>query len=97
MKGNVRKKIINLFVSFLFVLLSVYFLFIGFKDLALNFKLNDDVKKSQEEIAQLEAKNEQLENQRAKLQDPEYVKNYARGAYMLSKDGEQVFHLAGGE
>lgn len=97
MKGNVRKKIINLFVSFLFVLLSAYFLFIGFKDLALNFKLNDDVKKSQEEIAQLEAKNEQLENQRAKLQDPEYVKNYARGAYMLSKDGEQVFHLAGGE
>ena len=29
----------------------------------------------------------------SKLEDPEYVKSYARGEYMLSKEGEQIFYL----
>ena len=34
---------------------------------------------------------------KAKLEDPEYVKSYARGTYMLSKEGEQIFYLPSGE
>ncbi|MBR0213930.1 MAG: septum formation initiator family protein, partial [Solobacterium sp.] len=30
---------------------------------------------------------------RAKLEDPDYIQSYARGNYMLSKDGEQIFYL----
>lgn len=50
----------------------------------------DDVKQRLETI---QAENEQLTSQQEKLQDPNYVQSYARGNYMLSKEGEQIFYL----
>ncbi|MBR5003921.1 MAG: septum formation initiator family protein [Erysipelotrichaceae bacterium] len=50
----------------------------------------EDVKLRLETI---QAENEQLTSQQEKLQDPNYVQSYARGNYMLSKEGEQIFYL----
>lgn len=33
---------------------------------------------------------------KGKLKDPEYVKRYARGKFLVIKKGEQVFKLPGG-
>lgn len=41
----------------------------------------------------LEAENADLSEQKAKLEDPEYVKSYARATYMLTKEGEQIYYL----
>ena len=34
-----------------------------------------------------------LEEEKEKLQNPDYVKRYARGKLLVSQDGEQVFSL----
>jgi cell division protein DivIC len=47
----------------------------------------------QEQMSILENENDYLKEQKDKLNDPEYVKNYARFGYMLSKEGEQIFYL----
>lgn len=47
----------------------------------------------QEQMSILESENDYLMEQKDKLNDPEYVKNYARFGYMLSKEGEQIFYL----
>jgi cell division protein DivIC len=47
----------------------------------------------QEQMNILENENSYLKEQKDKLNDPEYVKNYARFGYMLSKEGEQIFYL----
>jgi cell division protein DivIC len=47
----------------------------------------------QEQMSILESENDFLTEQKDKLNDPEYVKNYARFGYMLSKEGEQIFYL----
>jgi cell division protein DivIC len=47
----------------------------------------------QEQMNILESENDFLTEQKDKLNDPEYVKNYARFGYMLSKEGEQIFYL----
>jgi cell division protein DivIC len=47
----------------------------------------------QEQMLILESENDYLTEQKEKLNDPEYVKNYARFGYMLSKEGEQIFYL----
>lgn len=38
----------------------------------------------------------ELSAQKEKLKDPEYVKRYARGKFLVIKKGEQVFKLPGG-
>lgn len=47
----------------------------------------------QAELQKVTDDNTYLNSEKEKLQDPDYVENYARGKYMLSKDGEQIFHL----
>ena len=41
----------------------------------------------------MQDENTYLTNEKTKLQDPDYVQSYARGNYMLTKDGEQIFYL----
>ena len=45
------------------------------------------------ELSVLEEQNQLLAQQKEKLEDPEYVKSYARATYMLTKDGEQIYYL----
>ena len=41
----------------------------------------------------LKQETELLVNERDKLQDPNYVENYARGQYLITKEGEAIYHL----
>ena len=47
----------------------------------------------QEKLQEVQDENTYLTNEKTKLQDPDYVQSYARGNYMLTKDGEQIFYL----
>ncbi len=63
------------------------------KDLGTTLQLQKEKKDAQEVVALLESQKTQLSEELQKLEDPEYVKRYARGKYMVTKDGEQVFKL----
>ena len=55
--------------------------------------LKEEIAVSEELLKVLQEETEQLENEKAKLEDPKYVTRYARGQYLLTKDGEKVFYL----
>ena len=88
-----RLKLGNILISLIVFGISGVLIFNAVKDILLTLDLTSQVKVSQKQIEKLEAENLQLVNQKNKLLDPEYVKSYARGAYMLSKNGEQIFHI----
>ena len=56
-------------------------------------ELKSDIAKAEAMLAEIKQENIELLEQRDKLEDPEYVKSYARGIYMLSKEGEQIFYV----
>lgn len=70
-----------------------YFLFQVITEVKNTVELKSDLAEAKVILAQIKQENIELEEQKAKLEDPEYVKSYARGTYMLTKEGEQVFFL----
>lgn len=55
--------------------------------------LTKEKEKLDEEFLKLQKENESLGVQIEKLDDPEYVASYARGTYMLSKEGEKIYYV----
>ncbi len=50
-----------------------------------------------QELESLTEQNSELSSQVDKLNDPNYVQNMARGKYMVSKLGENIYHLPSDE
>ncbi len=92
-----RKRLNRRLFTYIFsgvgITLSLYFIIQAVNDILVSADLSDKVKVTEEELARLQSQNESLINQRAKLEDPEYIKNYARAVHLLTKDGEQIFHI----
>lgn len=66
-------------------------------ELMTTVELKNQLSNVEKELAVIKEENSQLTSQREKLEDPGYVQNYARGNYMLSKEGEQIFYLPSSE
>ncbi len=56
-------------------------------------ELNSQKKELQKEIALLEKKQEQLELELGKLQDPDYIARFARENFLYSKEGEYIIRI----
>ena len=63
------------------------------KEVMTTIELRRQLAEVQEKLEMVQQENERLNSEKEKLQDPDYVQSYARGNYMLSKDGEQIFYL----
>jgi cell division protein DivIC len=90
---KVKSKLLGQLFSLTLIFAASFFFYQAIREIQLTVQLSTKISDSQQQIKLLEAQNQELTDQKAKLQDPEYVKSYARGAYMLSKDGEQIFQL----
>ncbi|MDD6259108.1 MAG: septum formation initiator family protein [Erysipelotrichaceae bacterium] len=73
--------------------ISVYFLYAVGKEIVTTVTLQRQLAQVQEKLQEVKDENKYLTDQKEKLQDPDYVENYARGNYQLSKDGDQIFYL----
>lgn len=66
-----------------------------------DFKTTVDLRKkiatSDQTIEELQTQIQDLEKEKENLGNPEYVKRFARGKYMVSKEGEQLFKLPSSE
>lgn len=80
-------------VSVLFILVSIPLLKPVVEELIKTYELSQTLKDVSSELVVLEEQNSLLNEQKTKLEDPEYVKSYARATYMLTKDGEQIYYL----
>lgn len=73
--------------------ISGWFLFQVGRELYTMFTLKAQLAEVTAKLQEVQDENKYLVDQKAKLQDPDYVESYARGNYMLSRDGEQIFYL----
>lgn len=89
---KIRQSVINVLIVGV-LLVAVYFLYQVSLEIIATVQLNSQLHQVEEELKSIENEYQYLSEQKDKLLDPEYVKNYARAGFMLSKEGEQIFFL----
>ena len=82
-------------ICFVIIGLSFYLIYLFFNEFVTMIELKSDLADVQEQLQQVQDENTYLTSQRDKLQDPDYVQSYARGNYMLTKEGENIYYLPG--
>lgn len=92
-KNKKKKHPVRTFFSLIIVFVSCFLIYAAAEDFIVTLKLKKDISDSESAIAELEQQQSELTEEKKNLEDPEYVKRYARGKYMFSKPGEQVFIL----
>ena len=88
-----KVKTLSVLVSLILLCGAGFFLYQAFNEIVNTYNLTKELRTAQSILEQIDNENQYLKEQKTKLEDPEYVKSYARGTYMLSKDGEQIFYL----
>lgn len=79
--------------SLCLIAVACYFTYNAAQEFLTTLQLKKDIADAQTVIQSLENEHTELEEEKAKMEDPEYVKRYVRGKMMLSKEGEQVLIL----
>lgn len=87
------KKIIGAIVVIVLLAISAFFISKTLKDVFTTYALKQELKTVETELTSLKERQSELSLEKAKLEDPNYVQNYARGTHLLSKSEEQVFIL----
>lgn len=91
-KKKKRNKL-KTFLSLAAIFIACFLIYAASSDLMMAMKLKDEITSSEEMINSLENQKDDLSKEKQNLENPEYVKRFARGKYMVSKPGEQVFKL----
>ncbi len=91
-KRKIKSPIIK-YISIAIIFVSLFMLSSVALELVETIELNKQLKLVEEKFKVIQKENEQLSSQKDKLEDENYVHSYARGNYMLSKEGEDIFYL----
>lgn len=91
-KRKPRKAFVQI-ISLVVICISAYLIYGVVKEVITTIDLKKQLEFVEGELAKVQEENASLTSQKEKLEDPGYVESYARGNYMLSKDGEQIFYL----
>ncbi|MDO4521312.1 MAG: septum formation initiator family protein [Erysipelotrichaceae bacterium] len=92
-KKNRRLTPVMKLVCIVLIGISIYLLYSVGREVMTTLELRRQLAEVEEKLEKVQLENERLNKEKEKLQDPDYVQSYARGNYMLSKDGEQIFYL----
>lgn len=95
-KKRKTRPIVSLIFLMIFAV-GCYLFFISFSEIIEIFQLKSAISSSQKQLDEVQSENDYLNAQKEKLSDPDYVISYARGNYMLSKDGDTIFYLPSNE
>ena len=96
-KKRSMRRVVSSLKSVVLVFFSCLFIWNVVNELHTTQQLQQDLSEARELASEILSETEMLEDQKEKLQNPEYVKRYARGKLLVSQDGEQVFSLEGDE
>ena len=88
-----RKRRQKTWISLSFIALALVLFKPVIDEVIKTIELSQSLIEVQAQLEILEAENASLQEQKTKLEDPEYVKSYARATYMLTKEGEQIYYL----
>ena len=94
-KKKKKKKMTPILKLLCLVLIAVsgYLLYSVAQEVYTTVQLKKQLAEVQTKLTEVQDENSYLTTEKEKLSDPDYVESYARGNYMLSKDGEQIFYL----
>ena len=70
-----------------------YFLWQISREVETTFTLLTDISDAKKELADLKAEQEHLMQQKEQLLDENYVKIWARGEYLITQEGEEIYKL----
>ncbi len=90
MKGR-RKKVQHFFGYIIMLVMSGFLIMGGMRQLAMTYELKASINQKQKEKKALSSKKKELEKAKQNLTNPDYVEYIARGKYLVTKEGEQVF------
>lgn len=83
----------RVFISVVLLCVSAFLIYTIVNECMTTVQLQKELAEVQAKLQEVEDENTYLNQQKEKLQDPDYVESYARGNYQLSKDGEQIYYL----
>ena len=84
-------------ICYLIIAASVFLLVEVAKEIYTTVELRKQLAEVQQKYQEVQDESAYLLQEREKLTDPDYVQSYARGNYMLSREGEQIFYLPANE
>ena len=90
MKGK-RKKVQHFCVYIAMLVMSGFLIMGGMRLLVMTHELRTSINQKQKEKKALSSKKKELEKAKQNLTNPDYVEYIARGKYLVTKEGEQVF------
>ena len=96
-KKRSMRRVVSSLKSVVLVFFSCLFIWNVVNELHTTQQLQQNLSEARDLASEILSETEMLEDQKEKLQNPEYVKRYARGKLLVSQDGEQVFSLEGDE
>ena len=92
-RRKINSKITGKLISIGLIVIAIVLLTNVFKQVKLLYTLKKQSELVESELTALEDENAALVSTKNKLEDPNYVTTYARGAYMFSRGDEKEFHL----
>ncbi|MEG0709119.1 MAG: septum formation initiator family protein, partial [Longicatena sp.] len=92
-KAKKKKHPVRTFFCVAIMFVACFLIYSAGKDVFMTIKLKNEISSTESLITELEGQKTSLSKEKKNLEDPEYVKRFARGKFMVSKPGEQVFKL----
>lgn len=81
------------FFSVAIIFVAIFLIFSAGQDVYTTIQLKKEISESQAMVDDLENQKASLTKEKTNLENPDYVKRFVRGKYLVSKPGEQVFIL----
>lgn len=78
-------------------MIACFLTYMSAKEVITTVQLQQDIQQTQQEIKELQDQQAKLENQKTKFEDEEYVKRYARGKLLMSKENEMIYKVSNSE
>ena len=92
-KRRKRKPFATFMICAVLLGCSAFFIWNIVQEGVTTYTLQVDIHEAKAQLEALQKENGFLVNEKEKLEDENYVKNHARGEYMITKEGEKIFHL----
>ena len=91
MNNRSRKKTNRIVLCVCMLLVSSFLIFKGFKVIYTTYSMQKSIEENEKKSLELDEKKEKLEEEKKNLSNPDYIEYIARGKYLVTKQGEQVF------
>ena len=94
MNKKSKSKVTRFLLCMMLLCASAGLIYSGAKELRTTAQIRLDIQEDNEESAALDEKKAELETTKENLTNPDYIEYLARGKYLVTKDGEQVFKFS---